>query len=69
MIRYVNERFIDIELILNETTGLKIPQTAITSKEFFTIPKELFILGKDSKEYGILVKQQKTSSFKQKNCM
>jgi hypothetical protein len=62
MIRYVHERFVDIELVMNETTGLKIPQTSITSKEFFTIPKEFFTLGGDSNEYGILVKHQKNGS-------
>ena len=62
MIRYANERFLDIELVMKETTGLKIPQTAITTKEFFTIPKEFFTLGGDSDEYGILVKKQKNGS-------
>ena len=38
MMRYINERFVDIELVLGQRTGLKIPNSAITSKEFFTIP-------------------------------
>lgn len=42
MIRYVNDRFIDVELLLHDDTGLKIPNSAITSKEFFTIPKDYF---------------------------
>ena len=33
MVRYANERFIDIELVMSEKTGLKIPQSAITTKE------------------------------------
>ena len=48
MIRYVNDRFIDVELLLHDDTGLKIPKSAITSKEFFTIPKEYFVQNKDS---------------------
>ena len=59
MIRYINERFVDIELVMKDKEGLKIPKSAITSKEFFTIPKEFFTLGGDSDEYGLLVKQQK----------
>ena len=59
MIRYINERFVDVELVMKDKIGLKIPQTAITSKEFFTIPKEYFTKGGDSDKQGILVKQQK----------
>ena len=62
MIRYANERFLDIELVMKDTSGLKIPRTAITSKEFFTIPKEYFTLGGDSDKSGILVKHQKNGS-------
>ena len=62
MIRYANERLIDIELVMKDTTGLKIPQTAITKKEFFTIPKEYFTVGGDSNKNGILVKHQENGS-------
>ena len=47
VVRYADERFVDIELVLKATTGLKIPVSAITSKEFFTIPKEYFTEQKD----------------------
>lgn len=57
MIRYANDRFIDIELIMSEKTGLKIPQSAITTKEFFTIPKAYFTIGGDSNELGFMLKQ------------
>ena len=56
MIRYVNDRFVDIELVLSEETGLKIPNSAITSKEFYTIPKKYFTQGGDSSSPGLLVK-------------
>ena len=54
MVRYANDRFIDIELVMSEKTGLKIPQSSITSKEFFTIPKEYFTIGGDSNELGFM---------------
>lgn len=57
MVRYINERFVDIELVMTEKNGLKIPQSSITSKEFFTIPKEYFTVGGDSSDPGILLKQ------------
>ena len=55
MIRYVNDRFVDVELVLSEDTGLKIPTSAITSKEFYTIPKEYFTTGADSDTPSLLV--------------
>lgn len=55
MIRFANQRFIDVELLLDDAAGLKIPNTAITTKEFFTVPKEYFVQGKDSDTYGLLV--------------
>ena len=57
MVRYINDRFIDIEIIMSDDTGLKIPQSAITSKEFFTIPKKYFTIGGDSSVPGLMVKQ------------
>lgn len=57
MIRYASDRFIDIELIMSEKSGLKIPQSAITTKEFFTIPKEYFTVGGDSSQPGLMIKQ------------
>ena len=32
MIRYVNERYLDIEMILEDQSGLKIPKSAETEK-------------------------------------
>lgn len=61
MVRYINDRFVDIEIIMNDEHGLKIPQSAITSKEFFTIPKKYFTIGGDSSNPGLLVKQKVNS--------
>lgn len=38
MVRYMNDRFLDIELIIHSVSGLKIPNTALTKKEFYRIP-------------------------------
>ena len=58
MIRYINERFIDIELVINTNSGLKIPNSAITSKTFFTVPKKYFSAGGDSDKLGLLIKSK-----------
>ena len=38
MVRYCGDRFLDIELVTNTESGLKLPVSAITHKEFYTIP-------------------------------
>ena len=58
MVRYVNDRFVDVELVLSEDTGLKIPTSAITSKEFYTVPKEYFTTGGDSDAPCLLVEEK-----------
>ena len=57
MVRFANDRYAEIELLTEEETGLKIPNTAITKKEFFTVPKEYFMKGGNSNAFGLLVEQ------------
>ena len=58
MIRYAKDRYIEVELLLTEETGLKIPNSAITEKEFYTVPIEYFMKGGDSSEDGLLVQRE-----------
>lgn len=57
MVRYASDRYIEIELLRSEKNGLKIPNSAITEKEFYTIPIEYFLKGGDSNSEGLLVKR------------
>lgn len=41
MIRYVNDRFVDVELVVSEKTGLKIPNSAITKNSFIRFQKSI----------------------------
>lgn len=50
---FCNERFISIELMLTEDSGLKIPVSAIVNRRFYLIPKEFVVNGADG-SYGIL---------------
>ncbi len=54
MITFCNERYVDVELILEDETGLKIPNSAIVEKEFFIIPKAYVTKGGNSSSYGVL---------------
>lgn len=57
MIRYASERFLEVELLMAEETGLKIPNSAIVEKEFYTIPVEYFLKGDDSSADGLLIEK------------
>lgn len=46
---FCTDRFIDIELILEEETGLKIPNSSIVEKEFFIVPKDYVTQGGNGK--------------------
>lgn len=54
MISFVNERFLDIELIMERQSGLKVPKSAITTKEFFLVEKEYVTKGGNAGGYGVL---------------
>ena len=43
VLAYCTERFIDIEIITQEETGLKIPISSIVYKEFYLVPEEYSI--------------------------
>ena len=54
MIRYAEDRYLNIELILEDETGLKIPKTAVVQEEFFVIPREYLTTGGNSSASGVL---------------
>lgn len=63
MIRYADERFLDIEIIIEDETGLKIPKSAVVEKEFFVVPEEYLTRGGNSNDRGVLRKTQKGTEF------
>lgn len=56
MMTYLSDRFLDVELIVEDETGLKIPVTSIVQKEFFLIP-EAFVTAGGSNGRGSIVRQ------------
>lgn len=48
LVRYVADRFLEIELIMDRKQGLKIPTSAIAEKVFYKIPEEYVIENKDT---------------------
>ena len=55
LIRYASDRFLEIELVTNTVTGLKIPLSSIVTKEFYKIPAEYATQNEESQETGFMV--------------
>jgi len=54
MMTFCTDRFIDIELILDEDNGLKVPNSSIIEKDFFIVPKEYMTKGGNNTTDGVL---------------
>ena len=54
MISFVNDRFLEVELLLHEETGLKIPNSSIVEREFFLIPEAYITRSGSTGSYGVL---------------
>ena len=54
MVRFVSDRYIELELGTDTTTGLKIPNSAIIEKEFLVVPKKYFTNGGNNSSAGLL---------------
>ena len=53
--RFIDDRYVDIELYTNNETGLKIPVSSIVKKDFYAIP-ELFVSGSNGDE-AVVIKE------------
>ena len=60
--RYADSRFVNIELLLAEQKGLKIPNSAIVQKTFYEIPKSYFYQGNNSKDLGLMLHNEGADS-------
>lgn len=58
LIRYASDRFLDIELVTNTQSGLKIPLSSIITKEFYLIPKDYQTKGGNNQSAGFLEEQK-----------
>ena len=54
MLTFLSDRFVDVELIVEDETGLKIPVSSIVQKEFFLIPEDFVILSGSSGRGSIM---------------
>ena len=54
MVTFVSDRFLDVELIINDETGLKIPNSSIVEKEFYLIDEEYVIEDESQNNYSVI---------------
>lgn len=54
LIRFATERYTELELILNNKSGLKIPKSALVEQDFYVIPKEYLTKGGNKNSVGFL---------------
>lgn len=57
LVRYVSDRFLEIELLLSRRSGLKIPTSAITEKTFYMIPEDYVIENNDTQNEITLLRE------------
>lgn len=54
MPRYINQRFLSTEIVINSAEGLKIPVSSIVSKKCYQVPLEYFTEGGDTDGKGLI---------------
>ena len=54
LIRYCSDRFLDVELVTNTRSGLKIPLSSIVTKEFYLVPTDWAVTGGENGSLGFL---------------
>lgn len=57
MIRYCEDRYLHIELIMEDESGLKIPKSAVVEKPFYMIPKEYLTSSGSGSSTGIMIQK------------
>ena len=62
MIRYANDRYLSIELIFEDESGLKIPRSSVVEEDFYVIPQEYITTGGNSSSQGVLVRENSGSA-------
>lgn len=54
MVTFTGDRFLEVELIVNEAKGLKIPKSSIVEMEFFLVPESYLTQSGSNKSHGVL---------------
>lgn len=62
MARYASDRFLEVELVVNTISGLKIPVSSIVTKEFYLIPRDFLANGNNTEGKGFIRESKNKSA-------
>lgn len=62
MIRYATDRFLEIELIVDNLEGYKLPLSSVVEKNYYKIPLSYLTIGGDKNSNGVLIKESTTNT-------
>lgn len=63
MIRYCDDRFLNVELILEDQSGLKIPKNSVIEKDFYVVPADYLTSSGSSYSQGVMVKDDDSVKY------
>lgn len=63
MIRYASDRFLEIELIVDNLEGFKIPLSTVVHKNYYKIPVTFLSVGGENNSTGVLVKESASETI------
>lgn len=58
MVRYAEDRYLNVELILEDEKGLKIPRSSVVEEEFYVVPEDYITTGGNSSSEGVMVQDK-----------
>lgn len=59
MIEYASNRFLNVEIIFDDETGLKIPKSSVVQMDAFLVPKSYITRGGNNQAEGVIVLDSK----------
>ena len=62
MVSFDTSRYTDLELVTTDESGLKIPKSAVTRKDFYVVPVEYLTQGGNSNSTGVLIDKGKDNA-------
>lgn len=65
MIRYASDRYLDIEIQIQNVKGLKIPKSAVVKKDCYEIPSEYIMKNGETGEQGVLIYDNGDTNFQE----
>ena len=67
MIRYMNDRYLDLEISLDSDSGYKIPKSAVVEKDFYQVPVAYLTKGGNTTANSVLAKSDNEDTASIKN--